>query len=277
MINIDKVIIENHYYYYKNLINNNKNLIELSKYFFIIIYNLVKNHIDEFLIQKYLILLFKNGLTLYKIKNIKKTFLLLKELRLFKVYEYITLYYKKDKYNTKLTNILNEYKYSDGLIKNHFKDIKCIIKMNDIIKKNIDLVLNSFDDKRFLYNLKTNLFFIKPSIYTQKMMENEMINRLNQLTLFFGIDLLLKYNIKIIRVEEFYNYNLKMKIRYYEYCINKILFKYNMYKNDFIIYLEICNNIIDIESDIINREDSNIYNEINNKIDEIIDLVINKN
>ena len=149
--------------------------------------------------------------------------------------------------------------------------------MNSIVKEKIDLVINSFDDKRFLYNLKTNLFFISPTMNVQKIMENEMENRLNQLILFFGVDLFLNYNIKIIKKKEYDNYNLKRKIRYYEYCINRLLFKYNLYKNEFIIYLEICNNLLDIENNINESEDLYIENEVKEKIDNLINLVIDKN
>jgi hypothetical protein len=288
MINLTNDLLNSNFYKFKFLINNNYNYNNyLSKYFFIIIYNIINNNLNSILIKKYLQELINNGLNLYKIKNIKKTFLILKKNNHNELYEYLTLNYKKKKYHYKIINLLSLYKNSDGIIKEYFKNINGLYEMNLVIINKLNVVLRSFDDKKFLFMLKSLL--ITNNLNKNIIYEKEMLNRLKQLYLYFGKEVCENYNINIVKESEFLNFEYKKKLNYYDSCINTIICFNNIYHNDFYIYKNICKKIklLDEEIDKIDfNEKMNIknfkYNEeldlfLKNYINELIIKIEKKN
>jgi hypothetical protein len=268
MINLSEDLLKKNLYQFENLIKNNENYENyLSKYFFIIIYNLINKNINTELTVDYFYILLKNGLQLYELKNIKKTLELIKENNYNNIYNYLILYYKRDKYKNKIDNLIKIYKNSNGYIKEYFLNKESYEEINNIICNKIDIVLNSFDDKKFFLCLKSELNS------KNKTLINEMINRLKQLYLFFGSNVFIFLNLKVVTVSFFLKLNKSIQLSYYQNYINCISCFNNILKNDFYIYSNILKKISNLE-EFHYKVSINDYNR--NIIKECINDIINE-
>ena len=273
MIDLSEDLLKKNLCQFEYLIKNHENYENyLSKYFFIIIYNLINKNINTELTFDYLYILLNNGLQLYELKNIKKTLELIKENNYKNIYNYLILYYKRDKYKIKIDKLIKIYKNANGFIKEYFLNIESYEEINNIICNKIDIVLNSFDDKKFLLCLKSELSYDSKN----KTVINEMVNRLKQLYSFFGSNVFIFFNLKVERVSCFLKLNKNIQLSYYQSYINCISCFNNILKNDFYIYSNILKKINNLEESY-HKVSINNQNIIEKCLNDIINEIEKKN
>ena len=201
------------------------------------------------------------------------------------IYEYLYNNYKKNKYEKRLNINLNLYHNTNNIIKKYFKKYnsindKNIYDIHNIFINHIYKIICSFNDKKFLYLIKNHCF--SPLLINNNINNWEFINaieiknRLYHLIDIFGLSFLRKIKIDIINVTIFDNYDYQKKIKYYKMCIKNINDHFEEYRTNYILYLDIIDNINKLKNTFNYHFNEIIEYSVKNTINDIISDIINK-
>lgn len=250
--------------------------------FYIIYHEIIKNSLTEIEILFYLETLFKNNLNLFLINNIKDGINSIKKNNI-SIYKYLLNKYKQQKYENYFYELFKLFENCNGTISkllNNINDMKYMFDNKIILQNNINKInriIDSFDDKKFIFSINNFNNFSKVNIDNIKIINsNEIINRLFCLINTFGINPLKKINIDIINIKEFNQFNYINKIKYYQNCIEKISQFSIKLKNNFCLYLDSISQINFVKN-LFNLKYNKVINySVINIVDSIITNIENE-
>ena len=141
-------------------------------------------------------------------------------------YELLDYYSSLNSTKEYLFTFINTIRISDCTVKKLIKEDITTEELYKIILREVKPTIISFSESRFVESLKLHDSIFRIKNIDKRLWENthaiEMHNRLAQVVIFLGIDLLSLMNIKLITNIQFSEFNYDEKVDYYKWCLNSI-------------------------------------------------------
>lgn len=200
---------------------------------------IIKKEIDDDIWFHYLKIIF-NTIEIDLYKSPDKIDLLLSKIdnsQYINSYKILYFKYNKDKlYNSikKHIDIINTHRK----LKNKLEyDVELFY---ETLTKTIYPIIKSFDEKKFINNLKMTSLLLKKEETSEKLWiginSYEITNRLVLMTEVLGIKLLRLWKVNIIKYEEFVEMEFENKIEYYSSCCKRMCRQISNIMNELVIY-----------------------------------------
>lgn len=239
MEKIIKYIIRNDFKKIENIIDKKKvfftqnEFINLINYFFFF-YHLGK--LNDFICFQLLHL----SMIKYKIVNINDISININLNTIFlknkynynnKTDRFLRILYGTELIDNKIINFINDFKKTNGSIKNSFNNVDSVNELYVIIKQ-FKLILESFNDNTFIKNLfinhnHSNMVNLNTE-YWLNIHSEEIKLRLVYLIKIFGTNLIKKFGISFINENDFNSLSFNEKVNYYLKCIKVMEYIYQV-------------------------------------------------